>query len=120
MNLESLIQSNLGSILEEYGFVKVSSKILGRDPKTGQKIEVVEFESPIGQMLVERIDGEINAKVRNGGEWKYIRSFDPERSEMSIEKLLQDIPNCPRGDAEMVDSLKKYLLIALSVLGNET
>jgi len=39
---------------------------------------------------------------------------------MSFEELLQDIPNLPRSDNEMIDSLKKHLLIALTVLANET
>ena len=120
MNLQSLIQSHWGYILEEYGFVKASSKVLGHDPKTGQIHEVVEFESPIGRLLVERIDWEINAQVSNCYEWKYVRSFNAERSEMSFEELLQDIPNLPRSDNEMIDSLKKHLLIALTVLANET
>lgn len=120
MTLQSLIQSHWGSILEEYGFVEASSKVLGRDPKTGQKHEVVEYQSPVGQLLVERIDGEINAQVRDRNEWKYVRSFDTERSEMSVAELLHDIPKSPGSDAEMVDSLKKYLLTALGVLANET
>lgn len=120
MSLQSLIQSHWSIIFEKYGFVKASSKVLARDPKTGHSHEVVEFESPIGRLLVERIDGEINAQVRNGGEWKHVRNFDEERSGMSIEDLLQDVPNRPLSDAEMVDGLKKHLLIALRVLANET
>ena len=120
MNLQSRIHLHWSSILEEYGFVAKSHNALDRDPKSGQEIEAVEFNSPVVRLLVERRDGEINAKVRNRGPWLYVRSFDAARSTISIDALLHSVPNLPLSDGEMLHDLEQYLRVALQVLTNET
>jgi len=120
LNLQSLVHLHWSSVLEEYGFVAEPHYVLDRDPKSGQEIEAVEFNSPVVRLLVERRDGEINAKIRNRGPWQYVRSFDAARSTVSIEALLHSIPNLPLSDSEMLHDLEQYLRVALQVLTNET
>jgi hypothetical protein len=121
MSLKEAVEKHFADVFDGHEMKFVGSRSGGRDGKTGQVCESLEFSSALCRVRIERSDGEINAQLWHGSweRWRYVRELsEPGLRNASIEDLLARVPDRPLSDEEMLERLAPHIAAALQLVEN--
>lgn len=88
MSLKEMVEKHFAAVFNAHALSFAESQLGGRDGKTGEVCESLEFSSALFRLRIERSDGEINARPWHASweRWRYVREFsEPGLRNKSIE-----------------------------------
>ncbi len=121
MNLKEIVEKHFAAVFNAHKLNFAGSQLGGRDGKTGEACDSLEFSSALFRLRIERSDGEINARLWHTSweRWRYVREFSvPGPRDESIEDLLVRVPDRPLSDEEMLERLAPHVAAALEHVEN--